>query len=82
MEKGKTYKNSKMTSISHHKSISHSSRFDSVTFDSSYLERGIKKFPLEDSKFKNIAQIIQEKSIVERIPKFCSQRKAEYQKTK
>lgn len=61
---------------------SHSPRFDSSSFDSTYLERGIRKFPLADSKFKNIAQIIEEKSKPERRPKLSSQRKAELQRTK
>lgn len=62
----------------HNKSISHSSRFDSVNVDTSALERGIKKFPLADSKVKNISELIKEKSTVDKIPKFSSQRKAEY----
>lgn len=62
--------------------MSHSSRFDSITLDSSYLERGIKKFPLADSKFKNIAEVIHEKSSIDRVPKFSSQRRAEYERTK
>jgi hypothetical protein len=66
----------------HHNSASHSPRFDSISFDSTYLERGIKKYPLTDSKFKNIAQIIQEKSSDYRTPKLSSQRKAEIEKTK
>ena len=61
---------------SHSKSISHSSRFDSLTLDSSYLQRGFKKFPLADSKFKNIAEVIHDKSAPDRTPKFSSQRKA------
>lgn len=61
---------------SHSKSISHASRFDSLTLDSSYLQRGIRKFPLADSKFKNIAEIIHDKSAPDRTPKFSSQRRA------
>lgn len=61
----------------HNNSASHSPRFDSISLDSTYLERGIKKFPLTDSKFKNIAQIIREKSAIDRTPKLSSQRKAE-----
>lgn len=67
---------------SHIKSISHSSRFDSLNLDSSYLERGIRKFPLADFKFRNISQVIQDKSALERTPKFSSQRKAEHLRTK
>lgn len=61
---------------------SHSPRFDSSSFDSTYLERGIRKFPLADSKFRNIAQIIDAKSKPEHRPKLSSQRKAELQRTK
>jgi hypothetical protein len=66
----------------HNKSISHSSRFDSLTLDSSYLHRGIRKFPLADSKFRNISEVIQDKSVPDRTPKFSSQRQAEHLKTK
>lgn len=61
---------------------SHSPRFDSSSYDSTYLERGIRKFPLTDSKFKNISQIIEEKSKPERRPPLSIQRKAELQRTK
>lgn len=66
----------------HSKSISHASRFDSLTLDSSYLERGIRKFPLADSKFRNISEVIQDKSAIDRMPKYSSQRQAEHLKTK
>jgi hypothetical protein len=78
LEHSKAHLHSKHIRTSHNKSVSHSSRFDSTNLDSSYLNRGIKKFALGDSKFKNIAQIIKEKSSLERTPKFSSQRKAEY----
>jgi hypothetical protein len=78
LEHTKSHLNSKHANTSHNKSVSHSSRFDSINLDCSYLDRGIKKFTLGDSKFKNIAEIIKEKSTFERTPKFSSQRKAEY----
>jgi len=58
LENRKSHIQSKHANTSHNKSISHTSRFDSINLDSSYLDRGIKKFPLADSKFKNITEII------------------------
>lgn len=60
LEKSKSHKISRQTNNMHaHSSVSHSSRFDSINLDCSYLEkRGRKKFALVDSKFKNIAEVI------------------------
>lgn len=38
---------------SRHRSVTESSRFNSNTYDSSYLDKGVKKFPLQD-RCKNI----------------------------
>lgn len=82
IEHHKSQKASKHTQNSHNRSVSHSSRFDSSHLDSSYLNRGIRKFYDAHPKFKNIAQLIRDKSARERTPKFSSQRKAENEKTK
>lgn len=79
LEKNK-HKSSK--THSHHRSISYSSRFNSNTLDSTSLSRGLKKFPLADSKFKNISEVIKEKSFIDPTPKISTFRKAEYEKTK
>ena len=62
--------------IKRHRSISHSSRFNSLSFDRSDLDRGIKKFNNPEHKFKNLSQIIQEKSALMKTPYFSSYRKA------
>ena len=60
------YKQSKLHRQSYNsktnRSVSYSSRFDSTTLDSSYLDKGIKKFYGDKEKFKNIADLINEKS--------------------
>lgn len=81
LEKSKTNQPSRHNNSQHNKSVSHSLRFDSLTLDSSYLHRGIRKFPLADSHSRNIANLIQDKSALERTPKFSSQRKAEHLRT-
>jgi hypothetical protein len=50
--------------------------------DSSYLDKGIKKFYGNKDKFKNISDLINEKSQLDRRPIFSSQRKAENERTK
>ncbi len=42
--------------------LSQSSRFNTSTYDSTYLDKGVKKFPLKDSKHKNLNELINEKS--------------------
>lgn len=59
------------------RSVTYSSRFDSVSLDRTYLDKGIKKFYDESHKFKNIADLIKEKSQPERRPIYSSHRKAE-----
>jgi len=65
----------KKTDRSHHRSVNESSRFNSNSFDSSYLDRGVKKFPLRD-KCKNIIDVIQEKSVINKQPTLSPFRKA------
>lgn len=77
-KKGKSFKNHQSI---HNKSITYSSRFDSVSLDCSYLDKGIKKFPEKENRFYNIAELIDKKSQPTRIPTFSSHRKQEHLKT-
>jgi hypothetical protein len=52
-----------------------SSRFSSNSYDSSYLDRGVKKFPLRQQP-KNLAEVISQKSHIEQKPKISKYRKA------
>ena len=68
---------------SNNKSITEGSeRFNSNCYDSTYLDRGVKKFPSKKSKHKNLSELISEKSMTDRTPRLSSYRKAEYEKTK
>lgn len=57
-------------------------------FDSNYLDgeivgsRGLKRFGDRDSHFRNLSELITNKSTEDRIPKLSPYRKAEYIKTK
>lgn len=64
-----------------HRSTSDSSRFHSNIFDSSYLDKGVKKFPLQEN-FRNLTQVIKEKSFVDKKPQLSTYRKREYERTK
>ena len=57
------------------------SRFSSNSYDSSYLDRGVKKFPLKDQP-KNLVEVISKKSKPDKKPKISNYRKEEYEKTK
>jgi len=54
--------NKQSYNFKNNRSVSYSSRFDSINLDSSYLDKGIKKFYGNKDKFKNIADLINEKS--------------------
>lgn len=73
---------SKIDNREHSRSVSHSSRFNTITFDSTYLDRGVKKFILEETRFKNIVDVICHKSVAEKWPKVSVYRQVEYEKTK
>lgn len=60
-----------------HRSTSDSSRFNSNIFDSSYLDKGVKKFPLQEN-YRNITHVIKEKSLVDKKPQLSSYRKIEH----
>lgn len=71
----------KRTDRSNHRSTSESSRFSSNTFGSSYLDKGVKKFPLAD-KCLNLVEVIKEKSAISKAPSLSPFRKAEHERTK
>ncbi len=54
--------------------LSQSSRFNTSTYDSTYLDKGVKKFPLRESKYKNLNELIKDKSIIQKKPKLSEYR--------
>ena len=58
---------------SNHRSTSHSSRFQS---NAAEFDRGIKMCKTPEKEYRNIQQMIHDKSRVERMPHFSSQRRA------
>ena len=50
--------------------------------DSTYLDRGVKKFYEKENQYKNIAEVIKEKSAAEKTPRMSAYRKAEYARTR
>jgi hypothetical protein len=64
------------------RSSSNSSRLPTHHFDTINPDKGVKKFPQKRTTFKNIAQLIQEKSALQPVPTVSTYRRAEYNKTK
>lgn len=58
LEKNKQGKSYKHHQSINNKSITHSSRFDSISLDCSYLDKGIKKFPEKENRHYNLAELI------------------------
>jgi hypothetical protein len=62
--------------------VTESSRFSSISVDSSYRDRGVRKFPAAADNCHNIAAVIKERSVVEKQPSLSPFRKAEYERTR
>jgi hypothetical protein len=62
--------------------VTESSRFSSISVDSAYRDRGVRKFPAAADNCHNIAAVIKERSVVEKQPTLSPFRKAEYERTK
>jgi len=55
IDKRKNLHHERNNSHMNRSTLSQSSRFNTSTYDSTYLDRGVKKFPFGESRFKNLS---------------------------